>query len=281
MLNIINAQLLKLNKILIKNFKLKITRESADNDSILYNSPDELKNLFLKQKIRKNDLFLIPVEICLWGYGFRYLESEHPFIAFLKNDLNLFTWYENFTPNTIAEAYFLDEIDNTKVRHNVSTSGVFDDVGYKELPPFIRGRVETGNKESPLGHSDGIQFHGPVSRRKVEWEISRLNTTYMSIKKYGYRPDSLKFDGHIFGQFIKIDKEFRFQVLSGRHRAACLAALGIKHLPVKIYPDGGGGIVPLVSKDFIVNETLLSITDSITSLNSISKRERLINISKN
>jgi hypothetical protein len=59
-----------------------------------------------------------------------------------------------------------------------------------------------------------------------------------------------------------------------------LAALGIKHLPVKIYPDGGG-IVPLVSKDFIVNERLLSITDSITSLNSISKRERLINISKN
>lgn len=278
MLNRIIVKLLKLNKLFIKVFKLKITREERPYTSVVFNSSENLNTLFKRQKIYNNELLFVPIEICVWGYGFRYLETENPFIAFLKNKINLFTWYENFQPHTIKEAYFLDEMILSNAKLQSKTSEIFNEVDYEDLPAFIRGRVEIKKSESPFRPSDGIQFHGPASTRKIEWEISRLQTTQRSIEKYGYKPDSLKFTDHIYGQFIKIRSEFRFQILSGRHRAACLANLGIKKLPAKIYPSGG--VVPLVSRDFFIDQRLLDITDTLTSDRCIKQRERLINISR-
>jgi hypothetical protein len=267
MMKFIKKNSVRINAIFEKTFKIRIIKVKQDVPILLKNS-NEIGKFISKQKVNINDIYLIPSEICTWGYGFRHLADEHPFIAYLMGNISLSGWYEQFKPNSIEKAYFLDESKNNLVKNK----SIFNDPIYDEAPAFVRGRIEVTQNEYPLSIVDGIQFQGPVSHAKIELESSRLKKTYMSISKNGYLPGSYKFNGHIMGQLLKIESEYRFLILNGRHRAASLVALGYTYLPVKFYPN----ILPIISQDLLDDKLNISVLDSMISKKCIKNRKQII-----
>jgi hypothetical protein len=73
---------------------------------------------------------------------------------------------------------------------------------------------------------DGYSLHGPVCRKKGELEYQRLIRVAESIRDRGF-DRSL---GDVTASILKRGDQFRFLVSHGHHRAAAVAALGLREV---------------------------------------------------
>lgn len=163
-------------------------------------------------------LFHIPVERCVWGYGWRYTPHENPLCRYYDDPEFLRKFYANYRPVTLGEALTLD-IPSPLIRH----SQQLDDVLTKRIQSIPR----RGAHGLPTCH--GNNQSGPVSWELCYLEESRLRYVYSSILKKGWCPD--RYEGHLRGFFIIQGDDYVFRMHSGCHRAAALVSLGHSTLP--------------------------------------------------
>jgi hypothetical protein len=81
------------------------------------------------------------------------------------------------------------------------------------------------------------RFCGPSSMEFVREEFARFRDLYFSIKQNGYSVFKHS-SNQIAGTFlIAEDGSSKFVVMQGNHRAAVLAGLGWKRIPVRVQPS--------------------------------------------
>jgi hypothetical protein len=163
--------------------------------------------------------FIIPIEKCVWGAGFRYTTESHPFAQAMDSNnafYNLQKFYSNYSPDNIFELFFIDNKD-------VSSLAKSFDV------PWKRSSKLKSSGEGGISVHEGVQHYGPCSDRKVRFEADRCVSIYKKIKKEGFWPQ--RYAGYPRGYFLVSGDEFLFQITgSGQHRTAALAALGWKEV---------------------------------------------------
>lgn len=95
-------------------------------------------------------------------------------------------------------------------------------------------KAENFQSKSRLTINDGWAWCGPVSKEKLSIEVDRLFKVYTSIKKNGYLRND-KLDGDICANALFNESgDWVWHIQSGIHRAAVVAGLGYKHIPVRI-----------------------------------------------
>lgn len=82
--------------------------------------------------------------------------------------------------------------------------------------------------------ADGWSWVGPVSRQKLEVEVLRLKKVLDSVLAGGYERN----DGHdgdiLAAALVNEQQQWRWQALTGQHRAVVLAGLGYETIPIRI-----------------------------------------------
>lgn len=165
----------------------------------------------------------LPTRLLSSAGAYAYGGGWHPFIAALAEGPDALAWYyDHHRPADIGSFYFLPE--------HLPTPGVPP----WEIPWILRDRRLPPGPEGGLDPSHGISYYGPATPQKVALEHQRLTSTLESIRRDGYQPD---LHGDIEGFFLRRGPSFRFFVRGGKHRAAALAFLGRKTIPVRMRPD--------------------------------------------
>ncbi|WP_159789816.1 hypothetical protein [Sodalinema gerasimenkoae] len=160
--------------------------------------------------------FQVPLEKCIWGYGWRYTPEEHPFFHAFGQEEFLDTFYYRYRPQSALEAVILQP------GHG----------GWESL--FVPWRCTIKPPKKPEQHpfieDGGTQHYGPVSLERLNREKRRLSTVLTSIQEIGYQGGNGEHD-HIRGYFMVQDDDFLFYIGAGKHRAAALLKLGYTSLP--------------------------------------------------
>jgi hypothetical protein len=160
-------------------------------------------------------MFDVPVELTRFHGSYSYGRGWHPFLAALgRGPEALAEFYDRFQPRTISDFYFLD-------------APIDGPVWMLPWLPWWKHRPPSG--EAGLGIDHGVSYFGPCSVAKVNLEYRRLTEITESIRRNGYHPDR-----PIRGFLMRREGELRFFVRGGKHRAAALAFLGARSLPVKL-----------------------------------------------
>ncbi len=167
-------------------------------------------------------VFLLPAEILTLPGAHRFMEA-HPFVRAIAHGPEILDrFYADFSPNGLAEM------------HQIPIRGLRGET----LPPWKLPWLEDGGKapgaEAGLGLEHGVSYFGPCSPQKVTAEYQRLISVASRIEHEGYRPDLHE---HIAGNFLQLEKDFRFFVRGGKHRAAALVHLGYERIPVRVRSD--------------------------------------------
>ncbi len=203
----------------------------------LYNQgqPIEFNDIGLLAVARDSHRFYfhVPIEKCVWGYGWRYMKAEHPFLDFFEVEASLDEFYRNYQPQNTLEALTL----GSDKRH-------WDSL---EFPWhfFIAPKLDVKYRKQYLN-----QHLGPVMSEKLNHEKLRLITTFNSIKAQGYQPQKYGYPNtHICGYFLLKNNDFLFYIEAGKHRAIALVELGYTSLPVVAIPE----------PYFISHQTLLGL----------------------
>jgi hypothetical protein len=173
-------------------------------------------------------LFTVDIEIVRNSLGFGFSRSGwHPFTATLEQyqslgdsltyeDSLLRAFYERYQPATVADVFSLEKRDVLPQTPLL----------YFTFPwSYAIQKIGAENELSASAH--GWQSVGPVSDKKGNMELQRITTLYRSIAEKGYLPED-----HIRGHFLKKGDAYRFIIVGGNHRAAALAALDYRHIPV-------------------------------------------------
>ncbi len=162
--------------------------------------------------------FQVPIEKCIWGYGWHYSRGENPLNAFFSCEESLDQFYTHFRPENCLQALTLDE-----------TAQGWDSL---ETPWRVDVDPKPFSGENKLGPEHGRPHCGPVSLERLNLEKFRLREVLQSIRNMGYMTSYYaSADQHIFGYFLVNDQDFRFLVVNGQHRAAALVELGSQTLP--------------------------------------------------
>jgi hypothetical protein len=165
--------------------------------------------------------FNVPIEKCVWGYGWRYAKGEHPLLNFFEVDQSMDEFYQNYQPGNTLEALTLG-LDK-RFWHSLELPWHFD----------IESKLDV--KERKSGQN---QHLGPVGFEKLNYEKYRLNTLIQSIRLNGYDPDKFGYPNlHICGYFLLKDNNFLFYIEGGKHRAIALVELGYTSLPAVAIPE--------------------------------------------
>lgn len=176
-------------------------------------------------------VFEMPLHDCLYPHGMTYAPTgPHPFVQTLhayRNDRTLSyedsplkRFYDRFQPASILELLYPPDVVE---RYRHARLAEFSTTSFQPFLPWDSGAVRaTGEKG--LGAKHGHQGFGPVSEEKGRLEFERLQSTFESIERHGYRPRSGP-DGEIRGYFLTDGPRARFVVRAGQHRVASLAAL--------------------------------------------------------
>ena len=167
------------------------------------------------------------------------LDETNPFVqSMIQSDYSILRkYYEEFQPSNVNELFNLD-LQNDYGRMDAYSYSL---PWNSDSPQFmLRRRKEVAVKENKQRSGENLSLFegghtdfGPVSENKLSIEISRLAELYLSIQKHGFKEDLNKNDGGIKGYFLlNSDREWRFYINGGKHRAYVLAALGHKEIPV-------------------------------------------------
>ena len=184
---------------------------------------------------KKNIRLFIPVDKLVMQGGFNYA-NKHPFVDALNYGRNtLEEFYRDVQPKDIASFYNLSKQEL-----------VGEDLPAWEIPWYFRSLRTAPRGEEGLDSSHGVSFYGPVSEKKINLEMSRLNSTLISIKKEGYNPNKY---GDISGYVMFFNGMSRFFVRGGKHRAAVLSYLGEKYIPV-VFKENFPRLIDVSKADF-------------------------------
>lgn len=160
--------------------------------------------------------FQVPLEKCIWGYGWRYTQDENPFYYAYQQSDNLDRFYRYYQPKSALEALTFEP------EHG----------GWESLYIPWRCTIKPAKPTivEPFFEGVGTQHFGPVSSEKLELEKTRLQTVMTSIQTVGYQGGQGEHE-HIRGYFMVHDDDFVFYIAAGKHRAAALLRLGYTCLP--------------------------------------------------
>lgn len=162
--------------------------------------------------------------------------SEH--VADLLRE-RLYTFYRDWQPSTAGS--FLGVPDSeVPALQNVPPWGVPWPWEPHDIDRrcALRRSADARENASVLGRrlsiDSGWKFCGPVTDEKLEVEVERLVRLIESIRLNGIqRKDGV--DGDISATILcNHDGEWRWQLLSGHHRFAVMASMGMDILPVRI-----------------------------------------------
>ena len=169
--------------------------------------------------------FDLPVPLLRLHGGFAFAGEWNPLVeGLVAGPATLAAYYDRFQPANLSAFYFLDG---------------FDDAG-ADLPPWALPWVAWSSHRPPSAEGGldpaqhGVSYYGPCSQEKIAFEHRRLSELRRSIEEHGYRPGRY---GHITGFLMLRGDAIRFFVRGGKHRAAVLAALGHRTVPVTLKPD--------------------------------------------
>lgn len=184
----------------------------------IHNISDIIPFLYWCQEDEPLVMYL-PTELLIMQGAFAYDGGWHPFVEALRYGRDVLTWYYSVhQPLNLREMYFLDQL------HLIG-----EELAPWEMPWFHRSHRRPPPGECGLGAEHGVSFFGPASKEKVELEYKRLTETLNSIETKGHQPHRFE---HIAGFFMRYEQNFRFFVRSGKHRAAVLSFMGLRHVPV-------------------------------------------------
>lgn len=91
--------------------------------------------------------------------------------------------------------------------------------------------IEELERKSGLSHLDGMIGFTEVSENKIEKEVNLLRSLVLSIQSKGYLQPK---DSPITACLLIKDKQFKYLIHGGNHRAAVLTALGFNTIPLII-----------------------------------------------
>jgi hypothetical protein len=168
---------------------------------------------------------LVPTEKAVMQGGASFADPSHHFrLALDHGHYALEEFYRHMQPSSLVDW------------HSVETERQEDRaVPAWEVPWIQRIDRLAPPGEAGLDASHGVSFYGPVSPQKVTLEYERLSGLRRRIVSDGYRPDLF---GDVDGYFMLDDgNDFRFFVRGGKHRAAVLASLERKYMPVAFKQD--------------------------------------------
>lgn len=146
-------------------------------------------------------------------------------------------FYSSFTPKNVNEWFGL-KLKNESLGNSPPWFGVLP--WRARSPESYAIAIEKGaiKDNSRYGLEKGIvggwTFCGPVVDEKIDLEAMRFVEVFNSVVENGYlRSDDA--DGDIkCTALINSDNDWRWMVTSGYHRAAVLAGLGYKKIPVRV-----------------------------------------------
>jgi hypothetical protein len=195
----------------------------------------------------RNFVIEVPVEHCRGWLGFP-LGGLHPYVRTARACLDdplityeqspLKQYYDHFQPKNAAEALGLIRSGGSYFQSASPSQTVFP---WTSTNPQIAAEKkrkvaehETRNRGEQLDSAHGIATYGPVSVKRGAQALANLKRLTANIAGAGYRRDDTS-DGDIraVAAFAAAD-EVRYFIGSGHHRAAILAALGHKTIPVRI-----------------------------------------------
>lgn len=176
----------------------------------------------------KNGIYEIPVEKCVSQYYFSHSQNGwHQYSQLIKEykqnpelnykDSSLFKFYEKFQPQNLQETLFDDSTLKQTVLSKLPNTAV-------RVLWSLEGSIEEINKNILKEES---QLFGPINDFYGEEQFRRCIRAYQLMKKHGYLPEKFH-DGYITGFFIKKKNDYRFCIISGKHRVAAMKLLGHK-----------------------------------------------------
>lgn len=170
---------------------------------------------------RSRQPFYVPALKLRYSGGRAFSMAQHHFIKYYRGGrAALERFYTDHQPVNIAEEHFVC---------GQSTSAGLDTLPWAPAPP------EPFRGEPPLDHTHGRQQHGPVSQKKIDLEVSRLDNVRKSIERRGFVAE---LGGYPRGYFLENDAgDKSFIVVGGQHRVAAMIDLGFDPVPVIFQPD--------------------------------------------
>jgi len=202
---------------ILTSLRASIGRKLRPHREVEVNSPDglvELAHWIERPALR----LLVPPELLRMQGGFVY-GAAHPFVAALMAGVDaLREFYADCQPRTICDYYGIDG-------HGRAGS----DLPPWKIPWYGRSKRTPPPGELELGAEHGVSFYGPVTEKKIDLEMRRLQKISEAITQNGYDPDAF---GDIQGYILDDGTSAAFFVRGGKHRAAALTALGHSRIPV-------------------------------------------------
>tara|TARA_B100000787_G_scaffold83327_1_gene61340 strand:+ start:2929 stop:3714 length:786 start_codon:yes stop_codon:yes gene_type:complete len=180
-------------------------------------------------KYNKESIFEIHNTQLRYFGGLGFNKISHPFLKFLLgNKEDMTDFYNTHEPKNIFECHKLD-IDKTYSEQKFLN----DPEG--SLPWLHYNDQCSDNIEGNLKAIDGRQQFGPISDKKLNFEIDRLNKVVVSIRDKGFTPE--KYEGYPRGYFMQNnDGKWVFYIVGGSHRVAALISLNYEYVPVILQP---------------------------------------------
>ena len=197
----------------------------------------------------------VPVERCrgLWFAGFTYVrDGDHPFVrtmsAYAAGDITSYeasplrAYYDSWQPASAAAALGLADagfVDVAAFRRAPPVAAMAPWWPTKDLKSFVRTfhastRRDNARAGARLAASAGSQLFGPVTAEKGALEFERCVHAYQSVRQRGFERDATTLDGDVRGQaLVRDDGSYTVFILSGQHRVAAAAAIGLGAIPIR------------------------------------------------
>ena len=146
--------------------------------------------------------------------GVSVTSKLHPFQIFYNNGVeSLREYYSLFQPGNVFERHGLTS-ENKKVDNDIDM-------------PWLSSRLKLdGFGEGNIPISEGVRDYGPVSERKLSFEVERLEYVLEAIKRNGFKINIAKqFPRGYF--MVRKNGDWIFNVTGGGcHRVAAMSFLG-------------------------------------------------------
>ena len=218
---------------------------------------EQLTDQLLAQGQADLDAYPVPVEELTWDNGFSMrTDGWNPYLRTVRDYLNgdcesyersaLQRFYRFFQPETAAD-YLCPDLPEGGPLATTDAAAYIHPWSLRSPRQRLDERRRQNREEERLaagfsglgtaaprgGQPAGVNRMGPVSPEKGRIEFNRLVKLADSINTRGY---DRTMDLDIEAAAVRRGGEMRYVIVSGYHRAAVLAALGRKHIPVLLKP---------------------------------------------